>query len=321
VIEPRVSVIMPVYDRDWCVTEAIESVLATGESGLELVLVDDGSRDGSRGIIEQYAKSNPHQVRVCEHSGKINRGIAASRNLGVAQSRGRYIAFLDSDDLFEPFRFRYALDWLDREPHFLAAIEPYRVANMNDATPVSREERRLTTLVPGDSANWLRAMLFANAYWSMPVITLRRGVFGCIGRFDERLRFAEETALWLKLASVGAVGVAQNEEAVACVRRHGRHSRDASDPLAELRTFLHVLLDVLDWTSRRHDVSDIARDVLGEKLRTYCIEILSDGALPTSFKAQAWLRSVLARPRLGLDRQVTGNLARALLRWQATGSR
>jgi len=195
------------------------------------------------------------------------------------------------------------------------------VVNMNDAKPVSCEERRLTTLTSGDSANWLRAMLFANAYLRMPVITLRRGVFDRIGRFDERLRFAEETALWLKLASVGAVGVAQNEEAVACVRRHGRHSRDASDPLAELGTFLHVLLDVLDWTSKRHDVSEVARDVLGEKLRTYCIEILSDGALPMSFKAQAWLRSVLARPRLALNRQCAGNLARALLRWPPTGSR
>jgi len=316
-----VSVIMPVHDREWCVAEAIESVLATSHPALELVLVDDGSRDGSRAVMEQYARRNPDQVRICDHPGRINRGIAASRNLGVAQSRGRYLAFLDSDDLFESGRFRCSVDWLDRHPQFLAAIEPHRVVDMNAANSSSRLVPHLTALAAQDSVTWLRAMLFENTYWSMPVITLRREVFEGIGRFDERLRFAEETALWLRLAAVGAVGVAQNREAVACVRRHARHSWDPSDRLADCRTFLHVLLDVIGWTTGRPDVPELARTVLYEKLRTYAVEILSDAALPLSFKTRAWLHGVLIRPRLVLDRRVAGNLARALLGTPATGSK
>src|SRR5256885_17095878 len=110
--EPRISVVMPVYNRAWIVADAIESVIALDRADLELIVVDDGSNDGTGEILASFAGRHGDQVKVCTHVGCVNRGIAASRNLGVARSSGRYVAFLDSDDLYLPNRFDRAIDWL-----------------------------------------------------------------------------------------------------------------------------------------------------------------------------------------------------------------
>lgn len=318
-IAPLVSVIMPVYNRAWCVAEAIDSVLGIDLPGLELVIVDDGSDDATPQILDRYAELHPERMQVHTHPDRVNRGIAASRNLGVAQSRGKYVAFLDSDDVYLPDRFRHAIDWLDRHGDFLACVEPYQIEEASQDNPAS-EVRHLTTVSPIDFG-WLRAMLFANTYWNMPVITLRREAPAQFGGFDESLRFAEETSLWLKLAAVGAVGVAQNLHPVACVRLHNEHSWDPSDRKADLGTFLHVLLDVLAWSRGRADVEEGVRALLRRKLETFLVEILSDPTLPLAFRMQSWLDSVAIQPRLMLVRHVIENLAYAPFRSRTKDTR
>ena len=316
---PLVSIVMPVYNRAWCVADAIESVLTINRAELELVIVDDGSDDGTPQILAKYAARHPERVQVRTHPERANRGIAASRNLGITHSCGKYLAFLDSDDIYLPDRFRYAIEWLENHRDFLACVEPYLIEEVGQGEP-AKEVRHLTDVSPANSG-WLRAMLSTNTYWNMPVITLRREVFERFGGFDESLRFAEETSLWLKLAAVGAVGVAQDRHPVACVRRHGGHSWDSSDRMADRRTFLHVLLDALAWAEDCRDLAEPVREILREKLQTYLAEILSDAALPLPFRLRAWLDSMIVRPRLLLDRRVTANLAYAPFRRRQMGTK
>jgi glycosyltransferase involved in cell wall biosynthesis len=315
--EPLVSVIMPVYNRSWCVGEAIESVLATGYPSLELLAVDDGSTDGTSEVLDSYAGRFPGIIKVLVHPGRLNRGIAVSRNLGVASSQGRYLAFLDSDDLFEPCRFHYVLDWLEKHPACLAGIEPFTVKNSNEDRSAEKLVTHLTTAVTTGEENMLGYMLFHNTFWSMPVITLRREALGFCGMFDERLRFAEETALWLKLAAVDRVGVVQSHTPVAIVRRHQQHSWDPQDRLADRRTFLHVLLNAFRWATRQRSVSPENLKLFAEKLRAYLVEIVAAPDFPMKFKLSAFSRSVVLQPSLALDRQVCANLARSLMRLQS----
>ena len=92
---PLVSVIIPTYNRGWVVKEAIDSVLDQDFSDYELIVVDDGSNDNTREILEAYGKA----ITVLQQS---NRGVSAARNRGIAEAAGRLIAFLDSDDLWLP---------------------------------------------------------------------------------------------------------------------------------------------------------------------------------------------------------------------------
>lgn len=99
---PLVSVITIFLDARRFLAEAIESVRAQRYEQWELLLVDDGSRDGSSEIARAYAAHDPHRIRVLEHAGHANLGMSASRNLGIEHGRGDLVALLDSDDVYLP---------------------------------------------------------------------------------------------------------------------------------------------------------------------------------------------------------------------------
>lgn len=114
--QPAVSVIMIFLNARAFIAQAIESVLAQDFPDWELVLVDDGSTDGSRAIAASYAERNPERIRLHEHPGRHNLGTGASRNLGMQVARGRYLAFLDADDIYEPERLTRTVALLDADP-------------------------------------------------------------------------------------------------------------------------------------------------------------------------------------------------------------
>lgn len=99
---PRVSVITIFLDEERFLREAVESIRAQTFTDWELLLVDDGSCDGSAAIARTCADSDPTRIRCLEHPGRANRGMSASRNLGLAEARGQLVAFLDGDDVWVP---------------------------------------------------------------------------------------------------------------------------------------------------------------------------------------------------------------------------
>jgi glycosyltransferase involved in cell wall biosynthesis len=95
-----VSIIVPIYNAERFLREALESVLAQTYTHWELLLIDDGSTDESSNIAKEYAASDPNHIRCLEHPGHRNFGMCAARNLGVRNSRGEYVALLDADDVW-----------------------------------------------------------------------------------------------------------------------------------------------------------------------------------------------------------------------------
>jgi CDP-glycerol glycerophosphotransferase len=87
---PAVSICIPSYNHAAYLRQSIESALAQTYRDLEVVIVDDGSRDGSLAIAEEYARRHPDRVRVFTHPGHANAGIGATANRGIAEMRGRY---------------------------------------------------------------------------------------------------------------------------------------------------------------------------------------------------------------------------------------
>ncbi len=301
---------MPVFNRAWCVAEAIDSVLATDEPELELVVVDDGSSDGTPDILARCAAREPRRVRVLTHPGRANRGIARSRNLGVAQSRGTYLAFLDSDDLYQPRRFAHALPWLDAHPAHDACIEPFERA---DLAGTHRELVTHLVPVPPADGGWLDAMLFSTVYWHTSVITLRRTAWPRFGGFDPRLALGEDVALWLRLAAAGAVGVAQDAAPVSQVRAHARHSWAEADRRTEHAIYLRVLDTLCTWIARQPGLPHRVREMAGRRLRQSLVELLLDAALPRRSRLGLWTAAALRHPAAALDGRVAANLARMLL--------
>lgn len=99
---PRVTVVTNFLNEATFLEDAIASVRAQTLEDWELLLVDDGSTDGSTEIATDAARADPGRIRCFEHPGHANRGMSASRNVGLRHARGRYIAFLDGDDVWPP---------------------------------------------------------------------------------------------------------------------------------------------------------------------------------------------------------------------------
>lgn len=114
---PRVSAIIIFKDGLPFIEEAVESVLAQTYSSLELIMVDDGSVDGSGAVAEAYARRQPELTRLVRHPKGRNRGMSASRNLGVRHARGTYIAFLDADDVWLRSKTAEQVAILDAHPN------------------------------------------------------------------------------------------------------------------------------------------------------------------------------------------------------------
>lgn len=111
-----VSVITIFLNAGDYLEEAIASVLAQSIDDWELLLVDDGSSDQSSGTARAYAERYPGKIRYLEHEGHANRGMSASRNLGIDHAGGRYVAFLDADDVWLPERLERHLAVLEARP-------------------------------------------------------------------------------------------------------------------------------------------------------------------------------------------------------------
>jgi glycosyltransferase involved in cell wall biosynthesis len=112
----EVSVIMIFLDAERFIEEAIASVFAQTYPHWELLLVDDGSRDGSTAIARGYAARHPERVRYLEHPGHVNRGTGPSRDLGLANAKGVYVTFLDADDVYLPERLARHVAVLEASP-------------------------------------------------------------------------------------------------------------------------------------------------------------------------------------------------------------
>ncbi|MDB5594553.1 MAG: family 2 glycosyl transferase [Hyphomicrobiales bacterium] len=108
-LAPLVSVIVPIYNSRAFLPETMASVFAQDLQDFEILLVDDGSTDGSAELAEAYAAQHPGRVHYLQHEEHANKGASASRNLGIAHARGEFLALLDADDVWRPAKLREQL--------------------------------------------------------------------------------------------------------------------------------------------------------------------------------------------------------------------
>lgn len=113
--QPKVSAIIIVLDGERFIAEAIDSVRAQSFPEWELLVVDDGSTDGTIPIVERFAEADT-RIRLLRHPDGGNHGMSATRNLGIDAARGTYIGFLDSDDRWLPHKLAEQVGILDAEP-------------------------------------------------------------------------------------------------------------------------------------------------------------------------------------------------------------
>jgi glycosyltransferase involved in cell wall biosynthesis len=121
--QPLVSVILCFYNEEKFLDEAVKSVMNQEYENWELILVDDGSSDTSGRIARQYADQHPDKVLYLEHTNHANRGLSASRNLGIKKVNGEFVAFIDADDVWLPEKLSEQLKIFQDHPDVTVVLE------------------------------------------------------------------------------------------------------------------------------------------------------------------------------------------------------
>lgn len=182
---PKVSVIIPTYNREKLIGRAIESVLAQTHPAYEIIVVDDGSTDGTKSALA------PFNGKI-KYVHQANAGIAGARNRGIQESGGEYIAFLDSDDYWAPEKLAEQVRVLDACPKVGIVFAPMPIVNEKGET--------LGRKPAGATGKNLRELL---EFWGdLPTSTVmtRRECFKKAGVFDPALPPMEDFDMWLRIA-------------------------------------------------------------------------------------------------------------------------
>ena len=195
------SAIVIFLDAERFLAEAIESVIGQTFTEWELILVDDGSTDGSREIAERYARQSPDRVRVVEHAHGVNRGMSASRNLGLTVATGAFVAFLDADDEWPERKLEVQVRVLEEDPSIAAVIGTIQFFGDRGVGPARRPATPLDVRLCGPQ------LLFATLLAQTRLLTtlgnplIRRSALVDVGGSEpEFTAIAEDLAVWCKLA-------------------------------------------------------------------------------------------------------------------------
>jgi glycosyltransferase involved in cell wall biosynthesis/SAM-dependent methyltransferase len=251
---------MTFLDAEDYISAAIDSVFAQSFRHWELLLVDDGSRDRSREIAERYAARDPARVRILQHPGGANHGIAASRNLAMRAARGRYIAFLDADDVYLTERLERHVRELEADPGLGVVVSGewyWHSWQPADARAVTSPDHVIRPAAePGRSI--APPMFIASTLVTrgapMPAtcsVTFRKAAFDALGGAPDSFRgHYEDQALFCKLLL--SLPVLALDEPLARYRQRSASVTQANAPLDRTRgsAARAARLDFLVWLQR-----------------------------------------------------------------------
>ena len=193
---PQVSVIIPCYNQGKFLSEALDSVLSQTCDSWECLIIDDGSNDNTAEVAARYAERDG---RIC-YLHQLNRGLSAARNRGLRESNGRYVQFLDADDVLLPEKIARQLEILQGTRHpALAYCDFYATdgVDLNSLVTTFLCEPRLVleNALLDLASRWETELSIPVHCFLIPSRFFREGCF----EFDERLPSHEDWDLWIRL--------------------------------------------------------------------------------------------------------------------------
>ncbi|MBN1474652.1 MAG: glycosyltransferase [Syntrophaceae bacterium] len=217
-MKPLVSIIIPVYNGEKYIEEAIKSALNQTYSSIEIIVVDDGSTDKGAELVKKYP------VILIQQK---NRGISGARNTGINSSRGDFIALLDQDDLFKPHKIETEVEFLKNHSEYCMVYTPEE--RFGPGEPVRRiSKHHIGRRSEGD----LFVDLYKRNYITPSSTLIRRNILDVTGLFDESFVVCEEHDLFVRIAYNGMIGFI--DQPLIEYRWHGENT---SSKLSRLMSF------------------------------------------------------------------------------------
>jgi glycosyltransferase involved in cell wall biosynthesis len=194
---PMVSVIIPAYNCERYIDQTIGSVLGQSFHDLEVVVVDDGSRDSTPDLAAAFGSP----VRLVTQA---NAGVCVARNRGIREANGRFVCLMDHDDYWFPDKLARQLAAMRAHPECGVVYAPFIVWHRDAAGRFPAPERfdaaRCPDGIDGEFSGWIYHQFLLDCWMLTSTAMFRREVFDRCGSFDEALPYSEDWDLWLRIA-------------------------------------------------------------------------------------------------------------------------
>lgn len=225
---PLVSIIIPVFNRKKLLERAIQSVLKQSFEDSELLVVDDGSDDGTQNL-PVLNESKISYIRLEENS-----GVSKARNIGVKNSSGEWIAFLDSDDEWLSQKLEKQIDWCRENPQFqIVQTQELWIRNGKQVNPPMAQQKFQGDLF---AASLQRCIITPSS------VLLKRTLFEKSGGFNETFPVCEDYDLWLRITCQKQIGLLDHY----LLKRYGGHSDQLSSSMMGMDRFrIRSMLELL----------------------------------------------------------------------------
>lgn len=221
---PTLAVIIPAYNAERFLERAVESVFATGYPGIEVAIVDDGSTDGTLAVAWNLERRWAGRCTVLRHPNGAQKGVSASRNLGIENTTSEWISFLDADDEYLPNRFDDFRETIGKSEVFdgMYGLAEVRY-DADGAAPAPLVTERFGIAERLTGSDLLMRLLDGQA-WAVSAITLSRRILKEVGFFDVRRNIAEDCHLWMRVAACGRIIAGSLNHPVSVYWRHGSNT-------------------------------------------------------------------------------------------------
>jgi glycosyltransferase involved in cell wall biosynthesis len=191
---PLVSVIMTVYNAEGYVSEAIDSILRQDFTDYELILINDGSKDGSQAIVDRYAAIDKRIVPIVQK----NMGLVASLNKGINLAKGTYIARMDADDVAMDGRFREQVEFLYANPDVVLVGGAFEVIDTDGCY--------LEAIFPPFRDKDIRRTMYLRNPFGHASVMYRKQAAIDAGLYSNEFGPTEDFELWIRMARIGKIG-------------------------------------------------------------------------------------------------------------------
>ena len=229
---PTVSVIIATYNREKFIGAAVESVLKQTYKDFEVIIIDDGSNDSTKEII-----ANLKDPRI-RYYYQENKGRSIARNIALGLAKGKYITFLDSDDLYLPNKLEIQFDYMERNPNiYMIYTSAYCMDELGKDLN-HKYEANTSGKIYKDIAFFIPVTI------TLPTVMVRRQVFEKAGNFDEVMYRFEDTDMWRRISKHYEIGAMP--EFTCRLRTHSDNHLLNQDPVKIASALKYYSLKILN---------------------------------------------------------------------------
>lgn len=281
---PTVSVIIHTYNNEKFIAETIDSVLKQTYKDYEIIVVDDGSKDGTRDALLPY-------MQKIRYHYKENGGIASAKNAGINLSNAEFIAFLDHDDLWVPDKLKIQMEYFDVHPQVGLVYAKYTSF---------RDDKELRTKPEKGYSGWIFKNLLSKSIVQTSTVVVKRECLNAVGPYDESFKLADEYDMFLRVAKRFQCGFVDKVLTKYRVHDMNASKNDLLFDKENLRVFKKVYNGYTDLDEKE-------KKILRKRIAMYSIKVArglyNQGQLEESMKYQKE-----AREYLPFYKRIAGNL-------------